>query len=324
MKIAIVYDLIHPLLEVIKEGVERHGIDVYFVHWQSIAFTFSIHQTLPSIVMSGFSLEDFDAVYLDRMGEATKLYLSQVELFASVSACFSVPVINDPWSYRLARDKIASAFAFHSLNLTTPKTLVASNLEEIEKFCQVGKSYVLKPALGCCGSNVVPFSSPSEVSERASQLLEIEGTLLVQEFITQKDRFIWRIDLVDSEIIVANKRYSHREDELAICNGTLGGVVEFFAPDDVPGKVSDLAICAVKKLGLSLAGVDLLQADDEEIYLIEVNPEPDITMNRYEFPFAIAGFLVRLAKQRSLEKRNSDEQFFSGLHTKNLLPVRRR
>jgi glutathione synthase/RimK-type ligase-like ATP-grasp enzyme len=35
----------------------------------------------------------------------------------------------------------------------------------------------------------------------------------------------------------------------------------------------------VAKLGLSVAGVDIIQTTNKSLYVIEVNPEPDITLD---------------------------------------------
>jgi glutathione synthase/RimK-type ligase-like ATP-grasp enzyme len=100
---------------------------------------------------------------------------------------------------------------------------------------------------------------------------------------------------------VANQRFSFNSGELPVCNGTQGGSIKFHDPAQVPADVADLALVATRALGLEVAGVDILRSESGQLYLAEVNPEPDITLDHLEFPYAIADHVLSVARQDQLK-----------------------
>ena len=123
-----------------------------------------------------------------------------------------------------------------------------------------------------------------------------DGQLVVQSYIDNPERYIWRVDIVGGKVIVCNRRYAYTHlSEVAICNGTHGGAVEFLSSDEFSAPACTYALQAVAALELDVAGVDIIADANDNLYILEVNPEPDITLNRYEFTHAIADHLIECA-----------------------------
>ena len=172
-----------------------------------------------------------------------------------------------------------------------------SFFKKIKQFGFGGSKYIVKSAQGVCSNEVIAFQNGFIPLGRIQEWIDRDGQVLIQQFIYNPQKYIWRIDIVSSEIIVANRRYCYNKDDaLPICNGTHGGSIEFIDTNNVPTEIKGIALASVKALELDVAGVDIIINDRNIPFLLEVNPEPDITLDRYEFPHAIANLLINKAR----------------------------
>jgi glutathione synthase/RimK-type ligase-like ATP-grasp enzyme len=282
-KIAIIHDDHHPLLDKIQERLLNRGAEPVLVSWKQLA----IGMGLPS------ALEGISAIYLDRMGERTSSYTTQIELLNEIVCA---PIVNAPKPYAIARNKALTARKLASLGIPTPTSAIVYDCHQFNAFRSANPNdfYVVKSIYGCCAKDVyiVAFDA---TSDQLQSLLDRDGIAVIQSFVLNPLRYIWRIDVVDGQIIVANQRFSfNSDDEMPMCNGTLGGRIQFWNPKEIPNAVRDLALRTVKGLDLTVAGVDILPDADGNLFVLEANPEPDITLDRFEFPFAIADYLWSL------------------------------
>lgn len=105
-KIGIIYSDLHPLIIKAAEYIKKAGISAEMIHWQSI--TYNGTQS---------NIDNFSVIYLDRMGELTRSYATQIR--ALQLGC-NVPVVNHPESYWSARDKGLAAFSLRAAGILTP------------------------------------------------------------------------------------------------------------------------------------------------------------------------------------------------------------
>ncbi|MED4589892.1 ATP-grasp domain-containing protein [Priestia flexa] len=286
-KFAIIHEEIHPLLEKIKERMESLKVEVELVHWSKISYT------------TGNNLENylskFDVIYLDRMGEHFSSYYTQLHLLEEFNRRNKdINIINSPEAYAVARNKALMALKLEEADLPIPKTKVVFNIEQVVEFCESydNNHFIAKSYLGACAEDIYTFQN-SEIPIEVNNLLKRDGVAIVQEFVLNPEKYIWRIDVVNSEIIQCNQRFSYNDDsETPICNGTMGGDIIIWDPQETPENVKQLAIKAVENLDLCIAGVDILVSADQNLYVAEVNPEPDITLGALGFPNKIADFLI--------------------------------
>lgn len=285
--IAIIHDDFHPLIFKVKEFLEDQSCRVDFLPWSDLAWHLG----------QNHSLSQYNAIYLDRMGEKSASYSTQLDLLAELAKTPGAPgFINEALSYWRARNKALMSVEFQKAKLPIPETLIAYNKKQIQEFCFKSNStqFVAKSILGFCANDVHVFNR-SEIPVVTDKILERDGIILVQNFIFNPLRYIWRIDVVNNKVIVANQRYAYNQDpQFPLCNGSLGGAIKFWKPNEVPPKVASLALQATSTLGLKLAGVDLLVDEHDNVFVGEVNPEPDITLDHFEFPMAIANYLRSL------------------------------
>ncbi|WP_375633804.1 MULTISPECIES: RimK family alpha-L-glutamate ligase [unclassified Bartonella] len=289
--IAIIYDEMHPLLERVHATLIRKNFNTEFIHWSEIRIL-----AAPNEVTS--NLDEFDAIFMDRLAEFRCSYHSQFIQLANLPSVNNA-IINQPLSYQLARDKALTAIYLAKLDFPIPETHIFQSLNQFNKFLlNKDIALVAKSTLGFCSNEVQIFAAKNPPLDEIKKWLKRDGQFIIQSFIENPGRFIWRCDIVSGEVKVCNKRYAFNSGGLyPICNGTHGGHIEILPPEKFDNLATSLALDAVKALGLDIAGVDIIEGAGENFYLIEVNPEPDILMDRFEFPDAIAELLINKARK---------------------------
>jgi [lysine-biosynthesis-protein LysW]--L-2-aminoadipate ligase len=283
------WDVKHALLEHITQTWRELGADVEWIHWNSIRYAVGRED-------ASSTLAHCDALYLDRLGEETRGYPTQLHLLRELAGS-RTRVVNPPIPYWTAMDKALSAMRFQSCAIPTPRTAIVSTLDAANAFIsERSAAYIAKSILGTSATEVIAFRADEVPVPLLTSWIERDGIILIQEWIEFSDRYIWRIDVVGGKIIVANRRFTFNpESEFPLCNGNKGGEIEFLRPEQVPDEVRDLALKTMERFGLEVAGVDLLPDDHGRLWVIDVNSSPDITLDRYEFPRAIANFVAKAA-----------------------------
>lgn len=286
-EIIIIYNDMHELLEKISEYIISQGELISFQHWSDI--------NIASDKLSYYKSDNI--YYLDRMGENSFTYYSQILALNELLEKNSI--INSPYAYLNARDKGLSMIALKKANICTPWTKITHKIDANIFAEHPSKFYVAKPILGCCAEDIIIFKDLPP--KRVNEIIQRDGSIILQEYIDNPNKFIWRVDIVDSKIVQCNQRYSYDSNsDTSICNGSIGGEIIIHTSESLPKEVAELAMNSVKKLDLDVAGVDIIPDANNKLYVLEVNPEPDITLSHIEFPFAIGELLVnRLQKKRN-------------------------
>lgn len=285
-RIGVIVDTMHPLLERIQERLRTLGDETRFIPWREIVLR-----------PGAGGHRDCALLYLDRLGEDKRCYLAQIMSLAHAGP----RAINAPDAYARARNKVLAGLALVSKGFLMPPTTIVHSREACAALLKPRKDYAAKSAEGVCSDEVFAFTGTAAPWDKLEPILRRDGQLIVQDFIANPDRFIWRVDIVDGVVVVANRRYAYTPvGQLPICNGTHGGKIVFLRQEEFGAPACRLAVDATRALELSVSGVDIVEAEDGRLYVLEVNPEPDITLDRYEFPYAIADFLHReAAKERT-------------------------
>ena len=108
-----------------------------------------------------------------------------------------------------------------------------------------------------------------DASDNYSALKSITGKIsspfLLQEYIGSSYGRDIRLQVVGDRVVASMYRYSDSDFRANITNG---GKMKPYIPDDAQ---CELAVSAVKKLGLDFAGVDVLFGENDEPVLCEVN-----------------------------------------------------
>lgn len=289
-RIAVIYDDLHPLLTQVNECLANRHSEFTMIKWSEITFDFyedCIHCP---------TLAPYNAIFLDRMGEQERSYHTQLDLLANSDVAFKT--VNHPTSYRIARDKTLSQALLTKLRLPVPRgqTVMSASV----KIQDLGEDLAIKSSLGFCAKEVW-LGKSSQARKALESILKHDGLALVQEYVNNTSRSIWRVDVVDGTAVTINQRFAASAVAFPIVNGAQGGDVKFYNPKSKKlMHIVKLAENVSKSMGLSISGVDMIQNNDGDLMLLEVNPEPDETYNSdlaYLFPNAIAELLLKICEK---------------------------
>lgn len=288
--IGIIYDIKHPLLECIEQRLIDNNIKITFIHWNDIFYNYLSNQNL---------FINFDVLYLDRMGESTYGYSTSLEFLKIIKNEVKIKIINDPKHYYVARNKALMYKELINKNILIPPTYLIASINQLYKKLNTEswEIFIIKPILGCCCEDIFILKKGDEIPTKIEDILKRDGLIIIQKFIMNLERYIWRIDIVNNKIIQCNQRYSYNSlTKPPLCNGTLGGDIKIWSPENIPIDIKELALKAYKSLRLEVAGIDILVSEDKKNYILEINPEPDITLSYTDLPYAIADYLIEKIK----------------------------
>jgi RimK family alpha-L-glutamate ligase len=180
-------------------------------------------------------------------------------------AARGTPVVNPPRALELAIDKYLSLSILSAAGIDVPHTTAVQNAADAERAWRGwGGDCVAKPIFGSRGRGIVRITTPAAAAEAVAAG---NGVAYLQEFVRHPG---WdaRI-LVVGDRVFAMRRIARAGDWRT--NVSLGGRPEPFSP---PAPWLDLARGAAAALGATVAGVDLLPAEDGRLLVLEVNAVP--------------------------------------------------
>ncbi len=180
-----------------------------------------------------------------------------------------VPVVNNVRAIERSVDKGMTSFLLKHKGVPTPSTFVSSDLHyirsKIREGMNRGKRFVLKPLFGSQGKGLQLIRCASD------QIVydETHGVMYAQEFVDSgHDMGVdFRVFVIGDQVIASMKRKGIDW----ISNVALGACVESVNLDR---DVANLALDAVRAVGMEYAGVDLIQDVQGKFWVTEVNSVP--------------------------------------------------
>ncbi|WP_286744472.1 30S ribosomal protein S6--L-glutamate ligase [Roseivirga sp. UBA1976] len=228
----------------------------------------TIEQTGPKVYYMGESIDDLDAV-IPRIGASVTFYgtavVRQFEMMGVFSTTKSQSIVR-------SRDKLRSLQLLSGAGLPMPRTAFTNySKEERSLIDHVGGAPVIIKLLeGTQGLGVVL----AETRKAAQSVIEafhgLKARIIVQEFIKEAKASDLRVFVVDGKVIGAMKR-TGQEGEFR-SNLHRGGKAEVVKLSRLEKSV---AVKAANAMGLSVAGVDILQSSRGPL-ILEVNSSPGL------------------------------------------------
>jgi ribosomal protein S6--L-glutamate ligase len=192
-----------------------------------------------------------------------------------------------------SRDKLRSLQLLAKAGLGMPKTAFAASPKDIDNVInQVGGApVVIKLLEGTQGIGVILAETHNSAKSVIEAFLDVEVNILVQEFIREAKGADIRAFVVDGQIVGAMKRQGAEGDFRS--NLHRGGTASLIklSPEE-----KATAIKAVKKLGLSIAGVDMLQSARGPL-VMEVNSSPGLEGIEGATGVDIAGKIIEFVER---------------------------
>ena len=248
------------------EAGEKRGHEILVIdHLKCIL---AIEQGRPHIYYKGKEIEGVNAI-IPRIGASVTFYgaavVRQFEQMKVFTAVESQALVR-------SRDKLRSLQLLAQAGIGMPKTAFASTPKDIDKLLETvgGVPAVIKLLEGTQGIGVILAETQKSAKSVIEAFMDLNANILVQEFIKEAGGADIRAFVVDGQIVGAMKRQgAEGEFRSNLHRGGSATVIKLSAEEKAT------AIKAAKKLGLAIAGVDMLQSSRGPL-VMEVNSSPGL------------------------------------------------
>lgn len=280
----------------LKEAGESRGHHVEIIdHMKCVLF---IEKKNPVVLYQGKKLDYFDAI-IPRIGASVTFYgaavVRQFEMMKVFTAIESQALIR-------SRDKLRCLQVLSRAGLGMPKTIFMDYSRDTEGVVEAvgGAPVVIKLLEGTQGLGVVLAENKKAAKSVIEAFHGVKTRIIVQEFIKESKGADIRALVVDGEVVGAMKRQA-REGEFR-SNLHRGGTATIVK---LSRQEKHAAILAAKKMGLGIAGVDMLPSKRGPM-IIEVNSSPGLEgiegATKADIAGKIIGYLEKNAVRKKIQK----------------------
>jgi ribosomal protein S6--L-glutamate ligase len=277
----------------LKQAGEERGHNVEVIdHMKCVLF---IEKKNPVVLYQGKRLDYFDAV-IPRIGASVTFYgaavVRQFEMMKVFTAVESQALIR-------SRDKLRSLQILSRAGLGLPKTIFMDYSRDTEGIVEAvgGAPVIIKLLEGTQGLGVVLAENKKAAQSVIEAFHGLHARIIVQEFIKEAKGADIRAFVVDGEVVGAMRRQAKAgEFRSNLHRGGTASVVKLSRAE------KSTAIMAAKKMGLSVAGVDMLISKRGPL-ILEVNSSPGLEGIEGATKVDIAGKVIRYLEKNALKKK---------------------
>lgn len=277
----------------LKEAGEARGHHVEIIdHMKCILL---IEKKNPTVWYNGRKLDYFDAI-IPRIGASVTFYgaavVRQFEMMKVFTAVESQALIR-------SRDKLRSLQILSRAGLGLPKTVFMDYSRDTEGIIEAvgGAPVVIKLLEGTQGLGVVLAENKKAAQSVIEAFHGVKTRIIVQEFIKEAKGIDIRAFIVNGEVVGAMRRQA-RDGEFR-SNLHRGGTAQVIK---LNRNERHAAIIAAKKMGLGVAGVDMLPSKRGPL-IIEVNSSPGLEGIEGATKVDIAGKIIQYLEKHAVKKK---------------------
>ena len=251
----------------------------------------------PTIYYKGVKVNDINAV-IPRIGASVTFYgtavVRQFEMMGVFSTTHSQAIVR-------SRDKLRSMQLLSGAGLPMPKTAFTNYSKDEKNLIEHvgGAPVIIKLLEGTQGLGVVL----AETKKAAQSVIEafhgLKARIIVQEFIKEAKASDVRVFVVDGQVVGAMRR-TGKEGEFR-SNLHRGGSAEVIK---LSRREKSVAIKAAGAMGLSVAGVDMLQSARGPL-ILEVNSSPGLEGIEKATGVDIANNIVEYIERNQPKRRGA-------------------
>ncbi len=277
------------------ESIENKGHEaVIFDH---LKCDIVIEQDHPAIFYKGEKLTGIDAV-IPRIGASVTFYgaavVRQFEMMGVPTAVESQALVR-------SRDKLRSLQILARSNVGMPKTVFTNYSKEVKKIIDSvgGAPLIVKLLEGTQGYGVVLAPTRKAAESMIEAFHSMKARVIVQEFIEEAKGADIRAFVIGNKVVGAMKRQGMEgEFRSNLHQGGKGRLVK------LSKKEREIALTAAKAMGLSIAGVDMLQSERGPLVL-EVNSSPGLEgiekATNKDIASEVVNFVIKLAETKKMK-----------------------
>ncbi len=248
------------------EAGEQRGHEVMILDHMKCVLV--IEAGRPHIYHGGKEITGINAI-IPRIGSSVTFYgaavVRQFEMMKIFSAVESQALVR-------SRDKLRSLQILARAGLGMPKSAFANQPKDIDNLLHAigGAPCVIKLLEGTQGIGVILAENDKAAKSVIEAFYKLEANMLVQEYIKEAKGADIRAFIVDGQIVGAMKRQAKEGEFRSNLHRGGSATVIKLTPEE-----RATALKAVKKLGLGIAGVDMLQSERGPL-IMEVNSSPGL------------------------------------------------
>ncbi|HMP99745.1 MAG TPA: 30S ribosomal protein S6--L-glutamate ligase [Cyclobacteriaceae bacterium] len=282
----------------LKEAGEKRGHKVEIIDHMKCVLV--LEKKNPIIWYQGRRLDYFDAI-IPRIGASVTFYgaavVRQFEMMKVFTAIESQALIR-------SRDKFRSLQILSRAGLGLPKTIFMDYTRDTEGIVEAvgGAPVVIKLLEGTQGLGVVLAENKKAAKSVIEAFHGIKSRIIVQEYIKEAKSSDIRAFIVDGEVVGAMKRTA-KEGEFR-SNLHRGGTAKIIK---LSRAEKSAALMAAKKMGLAVAGVDMLPSSRGPL-IIEVNSSPGLEGIETATGVDIAGKIIQYLEKNVSMKRGGTQK----------------
>jgi len=245
----------------------------------------------PSVHLGGKELEPFDAV-IPRIGASITFYGAAVLRQFEVMGTYP---LNESVAITRSRDKLRSLQILARAKVGLPLTGFAHSTKNTNDLIQLvgGAPLVVKLLEGTQGKGIVLAETKKAAETIIDTFRQLKANFLVQEFIKEAGGADIRALVVGEKVVAAMKRQAPKgEFRSNLHRGGTASIIKL-SPEE-----RKTAIKSAKKMGLNVAGVDLLRSDRGPM-VMEVNSSPGLEGIERATGKDVAGLIIEFLEKNA-------------------------
>lgn len=250
----------------------------------------------PCIYYKGVKVTDVDAV-IPRIGASVTFYGSavvrQFEMMKVFTAVESQALVR-------SRDKLRSLQIMARAGVGMPKTVFTNYSTEVKKIIESvgGPPLIVKLLEGTQGVGVVLAPTFQAAESIIQAFHSMKARVIVQEYIEEAKGEDIRAFVIDGKVVGAMKRKGEEgEFRSNLHRGGSGNLIKLSKEE------RRTALVAAKAMGISVAGVDLLQSSRGPLAL-EVNSSPGLQGIEAATGKDIAGKIISFVERKTEQNKS--------------------
>ena len=253
-------------------------------------------------------INEFDALFI----RETTSISNHTYRFAKKAESEGLIVIDDADSMLKCTNKVFVAELMDRIGVANiPSSFVSDaaneTIESLEN--KFGYPMVVKIPDGSFSIGVKKAENKEELVSILEVMLNKSDLILIQKFVYTK--FDWRIGVFDGKGLYACKYfmsndhwqiYNHKKDQ---ADDEFSGDSQSLKISDVPKKVLETAIKASNSIGRGLYGVDLKEDYAGNVYVVEINDNPniddgieDLVLGQKLYDIIVEWFIQKIEKKK--------------------------
>ncbi|MCO6389413.1 ATP-grasp domain-containing protein [Aliihoeflea aestuarii] len=243
-------------------------------HWSRIAAKMGV-EVEPISRRDLPKLANYDALFI----RETTSISNHTYRFARRAQQEGMPVIDDPLSMIRCTNKVYLNELMDANKVPVPPTVMIAGVSDLQVAADtLGFPLVLKIPDSAFSRGVKKAANFDELKTLATKWLEDSDLLIAQKY--SPTDYDWRIGVLGGQPLFAVQYLMAKKHWQIVNHDRRGkpdeGGFRAFTLTDAPAHVIDTAVRAAQCVGDGLYGVDLKEMPSGEIYVIEVNDNPNL------------------------------------------------